>query len=46
MNDNHEIAVYDVAKKCLLATGNGPRSPIFALKFTQSEDQVVCGCAK
>jgi WD40 repeat protein len=46
MSDNHEIAIYDVIKKELVATGNGPRSPIFALKFTQEEDKVVCGCAK
>lgn len=46
MSDNHEIAIYDIGKKCLLATGNGPRSPIFALKFTQNEEYVVCGCAK
>lgn len=37
MSDNHEIAVYQLTKDGLVmvATGNGPRSPIFALKFTQ-----------
>ena len=32
--------------KSLLATGNGPRSPIYALKFNANEDMVAAACAK
>lgn len=36
MSDKHQIAIYDIEKKELVATGNGPRSVIYALKFNAS----------
>ena len=33
MSDNHEIAVYDINEKALVAFGKGPRSVIFQIKF-------------
>ncbi len=38
MSDNHEIAVYDIAKASLIAYGQGPRSVVFAIKFNKAED--------
>lgn len=46
MNDRHEIAVYDIAKNTLIAYGQGPKSVIFAIKFNQAEDEIVCACDK
>lgn len=46
MSDNHEIAVYDIIEKCLVAYGKGPRSVIFQIKFNSEEDQVICACEK
>lgn len=46
MSDKHEIAVYDIEKNSLVAFGGGPRSVIYALKFTLAEDELVCACAK
>ena len=46
MSDKHEIAIYSVESQSLIATGNGPRSVIFALKFTTDEEMVAAACAK
>lgn len=46
MNEKHEIAVYDIAKNALVAFGQGPTSVIFAIKFNQSEEEVICACEK
>ncbi len=46
MNDSHDIAVYDINEKKLVAFGKGPRSVIHQLKFNSEEDQVICACAK
>lgn len=46
MSDKHEIAIYDIENKQLVATGAGPRSVIFTLKFNASEDTVAAACAK
>jgi tricorn protease-like protein len=46
MNDKHEIAVYDILKNSLVAYGQGPKSVIFAIKFNQSEEEVICACDK
>ena len=46
MSDNHEIAVYDINEKTLVAFGKGPRSVIYQIKFNSEEDQVICACAK
>jgi hypothetical protein len=46
MNDKHELAVYDIAKNALVAFGQGPKSVIFAIKFNEQEDEVVCACEK
>ena len=46
MSDKHELAVYDVQKNALVAFGNGPRSVVYALKFTKEEDEVVIACQK
>lgn len=46
MNDKHEIAVYDIAKNALVAFGQGPTSVIFAIKFNQNEEEVICACEK
>lgn len=46
MNDNHEIAVYDIQKNALIAYGRGPRSVVYSIKFNSAEDEVVCACSK
>ena len=46
MNDKHQIAVYDIAKNALVSFGQGPKSVIFAIKFNEHEDEVVCACEK
>ena len=46
MSDKHEIAIYSLETQSLVATGNGPRSVIFALKFTANEDMVAAACSK
>jgi WD40 repeat protein len=46
MSDNHEIAVYDINDKSLIAFGKGPRSVIYQIKFNLEEDQIICACAK
>jgi WD40 repeat protein len=46
MNDKHEIAVYDLQKNSLVAFGQGPKSVIFAIKFLQNEEEIVCACDK
>lgn len=45
-SDNHEIAVYDITTKALVAFGKGPRSVIYQIKFNLAEDQLICACAK
>ena len=34
MSDKHELAIYDIQKNSLVAFGNGPRSVVYAIKFT------------
>lgn len=46
MNDNHEIAVYNIQKNALVAYGRGPRSVVYNIKFNAAEDEVVCACSK
>lgn len=46
MSDTHEIAVYDLTKNALVAFGNGPKSVIYAIKFTANEEEIVCACQK
>jgi hypothetical protein len=36
MGDGHEVAVYDVQEKALVAFGKGPKSVIYQIKFTHS----------
>lgn len=45
-SDNHEIAVYDITSKALVAFGRGSRSVIYQIKFNLTEDQLICACAK
>ena len=46
MSDNHEIAIYDITDKSLVAFGKGPRSVVSQIKFSSEEDQVILACAK
>ena len=46
MSDKHEIAIYDIESNKLVATGNGPRSVIYTLRFNETEDLVAASCAK
>ena len=46
MSDKHELAVYDVQKNSLVAFGNGPRSVVYAIKFSRDEEEVVLACQK
>lgn len=46
MCDTHDIAVYDIEKQKLVASGKGPKSVIYSLKFSESEDVVAASCAK
>jgi hypothetical protein len=34
MSDNHEISVFDVVKNATIAYGQGPKSVIYAVKFS------------
>lgn len=46
MSDNHEIAVFDLDKNAIIAYGQGPKSVIYAIKFTSNEEEVVVACQK
>ena len=36
MNDNHEIAVYNLSNNSLVAYGRGPRSVIYCIRFNKA----------
>lgn len=46
MSDTHDIAVYDLTKNAMVAFGQGPKSVIYAIKFTANEEELVCACQK
>lgn len=46
MSDNHQIAIYDINDKSLVAFGKGPRSVVYQIKFNLAEDEVILSCAK
>jgi WD40 repeat protein len=46
MSDNHEISVFDVVKNTTIAYGQGPKSVIYAVKFSMNEEDVIVACEK
>ncbi len=46
MSDTHEIGIFDLNKNAMISFGQGPKSVIYAIKFTLNEEELVCACQK
>lgn len=46
MCDDHDIFVFDITSKSLVAFGKGPKNVVFHIKFNAEEDTVILACDK